>query len=167
MYNAYAISMSSLKHPHYIIVILRFQVEIIRLYDFCANAQMGKGEIMLNLDKFDKLRKEKGISKSFICRKMGVSESYFNDLKLGKARVKQHYLEIIADVLGTSVAYLTDESEDSGTIFESDTDGILGELMTNPDYRILCKTSKNLNRMDLKRLTEFAKMLEATKGKSK
>lgn len=66
---------------------------------------------MVNVDKIKSLAKEKGISITFICAKVGQQRSYLNDVKQGKTSIPPDRLEIIADILNTTPAYLKDETD--------------------------------------------------------
>lgn len=66
---------------------------------------------VLNLDRVDSLSKEKGITKAFICSGIGMRRGYFTDIKRDGSMVPIDRLTIIADILGTTVEYLTDETD--------------------------------------------------------
>jgi len=66
---------------------------------------------LVNVDKIKALAKEKGISITFICAKVGQQRSYLNDVKQGKTSIPPDRLEIIADILNTTPAYLKDETD--------------------------------------------------------
>lgn len=69
---------------------------------------------MLELDRIKELAKEKGISLSFICSKLGLRRGYLKDVGLGKSTISENRLEIIADILDTTTDYLhgkTDKKE--------------------------------------------------------
>lgn len=52
------------------------------------------------------ISKEKGISMSFLCSKMGVARVYFNDVQKQNRSIPRDKLEIIAEVLNVSVDYI-------------------------------------------------------------
>lgn len=68
--------------------------------------------ILLNLAKVKALGKEKGLSLSFLSAKLGEDNSYLFKVGKGQRRINEHKIKIIADLLGTSYAYLTDETDD-------------------------------------------------------
>ncbi len=67
---------------------------------------------MLNIAKIKSLAKSKGVSITFICEKLGRGPYYLNDLKKTNADLPDDRLAIIADILGTTTAYLRDETDD-------------------------------------------------------
>lgn len=65
---------------------------------------------MANITKIINLAKEKGISNTFICSKLGLSRGYLNDVKNGKATISDERLKLISEILGTTPEYLNDET---------------------------------------------------------
>jgi transcriptional regulator with XRE-family HTH domain len=58
------------------------------------------------------MRSSKGVTKKFIADKLGRLPTICQDWKYGKSSPNQEQLKIIADVLDTTVEYLTGESEE-------------------------------------------------------
>ena len=58
------------------------------------------------VSRIKSISKEKGISLSFLCSKMGVARVYFNDIEKQNRAIPHDKLEIIADVLNVSVDYI-------------------------------------------------------------
>ena len=69
---------------------------------------------MLDFDRLNELLKSKGVKKSFLADQLGKNRSIFCDWEAGKSQPKPEYITIIATLLGTTPAYLTGESDDSG-----------------------------------------------------
>ena len=67
---------------------------------------------MVNLEKIRSLSKAKGLSLSFICSQIGVARVYFIDVERYNRVIPEERLEKIADLLGTTVEYLTDQTDD-------------------------------------------------------
>lgn len=67
---------------------------------------------MCNIDKIKTLAREKGVKIKYICSQLGLAETYLSNVKNGKDRMTQERLEQIAEILETTVAYLTDETDD-------------------------------------------------------
>ena len=67
---------------------------------------------MVNYNKLQALLKEKGISQSFISEKIGMSRNYIKDCKRLKAEIPEDRMNTIADILGTTIEYLIDETDD-------------------------------------------------------
>ena len=71
---------------------------------------------MVNIPKIKALCKEKGIKQGFICAQFGVGASYFNDVAKGKNTMSDERIAKVAEILGTSYAYLTDETDDPAPV---------------------------------------------------
>lgn len=67
---------------------------------------------MVNYNKLQSLLKEKGLSQSFVSEKLNMSRNYLKDCKRLKSVIPADRLELIADILGTTVEYLTDQTDD-------------------------------------------------------
>lgn len=65
----------------------------------------------MKTDKIRSLSKEKGVSLSFICRKLGVAPVYFIDIDKSGRDIPEDKLKIIADLLNTTPEYLKGETE--------------------------------------------------------
>lgn len=63
---------------------------------------------------------EKGITKSSICLKLGLANNYLAEVKKGKTKLTDKRIAMIADILGTSPAYLKGEQEDVESNFALD-----------------------------------------------
>ena len=66
----------------------------------------------MTIDRIKALTKEKGISLSFICRKLGLARNYLSEVKNGKAKLTDDRLAIIADILNTTPEYLKGETDE-------------------------------------------------------
>lgn len=64
------------------------------------------------VERIQSFAKSRGISQAFICKRLGLARSYFNDVKLGKNTLNDSRLLEIADIIGTSPEYLKGETED-------------------------------------------------------
>lgn len=67
--------------------------------------------IMLNLAKTISLAKEKGLSNTFLAKKLGKSASLFVDWRKGKSKPSENDIVTLAELLNTTVDYLTDKTE--------------------------------------------------------
>ncbi len=67
---------------------------------------------MVNINKIKRLSKEKGIKQGFLCSQLGMTYAYLNDVAKGKSTMSEERIKKIADVLGTTYEYLTDQTED-------------------------------------------------------
>lgn len=67
---------------------------------------------MANINKIKELCKEKGISLAFVCKKINKRRTFFGELESRGGNISEGDLEVIADVLGTTVDYLTGKSDE-------------------------------------------------------
>ena len=67
---------------------------------------------MFNFDRFEELRREKGVTKKFIATQIGRTETVVQDWKQKKSSPNPAQLEVLAAILGTTVGYLTEESNE-------------------------------------------------------
>lgn len=67
---------------------------------------------MLEITKIKELAKEKGITSSFICSKLGLNRGYLKDIANGKGVIPEDRLQAIADILGTTVDYLHGKTDE-------------------------------------------------------
>lgn len=67
---------------------------------------------MVNINKVKRLSKEKGIKQGFLCSQLGMTYAYLNDVAKGKSTMSDDRIKKIADVLGTTYEYLTDQTDD-------------------------------------------------------
>ena len=73
---------------------------------------------MVTIDRTRELAKERGISLTFICKRLGLNNVYFIDREKAGKEIPDEKLAVIADVLFTTVSYLkgeTDEKERPAT----------------------------------------------------
>lgn len=68
----------------------------------------GDGELKKDtISRIKQLAEQKGIKLKFICEKLGYNgRTYFNDIERNNSTIPNDKLEIIADILGTTVDYL-------------------------------------------------------------
>lgn len=71
---------------------------------------------MVNINKIKDTCKSKGIKQGFLCAQLGVAKGYFNDVERGKNSMSDDRIAKVAEILGVSVAYLTDETDDPAPI---------------------------------------------------
>ena len=65
----------------------------------------------MKTDRIRSLSKEKGLSLSFICRKLGVAPVYFIDIDKSGRDIPSDKLNEIADILDTTPEYLKGETD--------------------------------------------------------
>ena len=79
---------------------------------------------MVVLDIIKNLSKEKGWSLSFLASKLGLTASYFTDVKNGKTKISDDRLAAIADLLNTTPEYLKGETDTKEKPAGESTDGL-------------------------------------------
>lgn len=63
---------------------------------------------MINLEKLYDLSEEKGVSLSDICFRLCADQNYFKDIENNNREIPSERMEIVAEMLGTTVEYLQD-----------------------------------------------------------
>lgn len=113
------------------------------------------------LDNIKFLSKEKGWSLSFLASKLGLTASYFTDVKNGKTQISNDRLAIIADILDTTPEYLKGETDiKEKTPAEPD--------VTFDDFTYaMHNESKELSDADKEMLLEMARMMKERIKKEK
>ena len=66
----------------------------------------------VNVDRIKELSKSHGISLKYFCDLFGKTRTYLADVRSGKNKMDESELGQIADILETTVEYLTDETDD-------------------------------------------------------
>ncbi len=84
---------------------------------------------MFDFNRFETLRKEKGITKKHIADALHRTPSICQDWKYGKSVPSQEQLEIVAQLLSTTPAYLTGESSEKEKTAASSSDDLTQELI--------------------------------------
>lgn len=132
----------------------------------------------MKTDRIRALAKEKGLSLSFICSKLGVAHVYFIDIDKSGRDIPDDKLAIIADLLNTTPEYLkgeTDVKEKAPAItvydehdniirLDDDTLEAIDSMRTRPDMKLFFSVIKNADPEDLKKAI---KIIEALKDESK
>lgn len=67
---------------------------------------------MCNIGKIKSLSKQKNISIAEICSRLNLKRTYINDVERAGKDIPPERLKIIAELLGTTVEYLTDQTDD-------------------------------------------------------
>lgn len=67
---------------------------------------------MVNISKIKSLIKLKGMTQVFVCNQLGVKGSYLSDVANGKNTMSEDRIRTIAEILGTTYEYLTDQTDD-------------------------------------------------------
>lgn len=68
---------------------------------------------LVDFDRLEALIKKQGKKKSHLCKLAGHSRGYISDAKAGNGSISDEALKVFAQELGTTVAYLTGETDDN------------------------------------------------------
>lgn len=79
-----------------------------------------RGDFMFNIDRFEELIKDTGVSKTSICNKLGRTRSFFVDVKKGKQSPRPDEIPVIADCLNCDADYLLGKTDIKKAPVESD-----------------------------------------------
>ena len=66
---------------------------------------------MVIIDRIKALAAEKGMKLNFITKQLGLSHTYFADVRNGKNSISEKRLKLIATLLDSSVEYLKGETD--------------------------------------------------------
>lgn len=64
------------------------------------------------IERIKAMAKQQGITQTFLCKQIGKRATYLNEVKLGKDRIHDNEIEVIASILNTTPAYLRGEIDD-------------------------------------------------------
>ncbi len=64
------------------------------------------------IDRIKAVAKQQGVTQTFLCKQIGKRATYLNEVKLGKDRIHDNEVEVIASILNTTPAYLRGEIDD-------------------------------------------------------
>lgn len=115
---------------------------------------------MFNYDRFEELRDSKGITKKFIAQSLGRSPTLCQDWKLKKSQPSAEQLSVVADILGTTPAYLLGQTDIPTPVQDTDDEmnELLNALREREDMRILFKLAKDASPEDVR---QAVKIIEA------
>ena len=63
-------------------------------------------------DNIISFAKGKGIKQTYICKQLGLDPSYLRTVKRDGTNIPEERLQLIADILGTTAAYLKGKTDD-------------------------------------------------------
>lgn len=114
--------------------------------------------ILFDYERFEELRASKGITKKFIAQALGRSATICQDWKQGKSRPSEEQLRIVAEILGTSPAYLMGEDVEPVPADEEELMELLSALREREDMRMLFKLAQDASPEDVR---QAVKIIEA------
>lgn len=113
---------------------------------------------MFNYDRFEELRRSRGITKKFISNALDRSPALCQDWKARKSVPNARQLRRVADILGTTPAYLCDETDDPSPEAETEMDELLNALRNREDMRMLFRLASSATPEDVR---QAVKIIEA------
>ena len=109
---------------------------------------------MFRFDRFEELRKERGITKTFIAKQLGRGPSLCQSWKDGKATPSPEQLKFVADILGVTPDYLMGE-----------TDERYPGYIPDDVYLEVSEMISDLSLEDLRKVEEYIAFLKSREGK--
>ena len=107
---------------------------------------------MTKYEKYCKLRDTKNMKDSNVAALTGIGKSTFSDWKSGRSEPKNDKLQKIADCLGVSVNYFTDDNSDErsvGYYINDETAAIAQDIFENKELRLLFDAARDADPEDL------------------
>lgn len=117
---------------------------------------------MVDYDRLINRAKEKGLSLSFLSQAVGMSRYYINNCKLGKSEIPDSKLQIIAQHLGVSTAYLRGEPVEAAPMNEVDLVVLLSEFRYRPECQLLFSTLRTASPDDVLKAVKIIDALKDT-----
>ena len=116
---------------------------------------------MFNYDRFEELRRSKGITKTFISATLGRSATLCQDWKQQKSKPSDEQLAVVAEILDTSPAYLLEETDDPVRHGDDELEQILDAAREREDMRMLFRLAKDATPEDVRRAMKIIEALSA------
>lgn len=113
---------------------------------------------MFDYDRFDALRRSKGITQKFIAQSLGRSATLCQDWKNHKSQPSCAQMAKLASILGTTVDYLSAESDEPQPQEADEMEELLTALRDRPEMRMLFKLARNACPDDVR---QAVKIIEA------
>ena len=113
---------------------------------------------MFIYDRFEELRRSKGITKTFIAATLGRSPTLCQDWKQQKSKPSEEQLEVISEILETSPAYLCGETDDPARHSDDELEQLLTAVREREDMRMLFRVARDASPEDVR---QAMKIIEA------
>lgn len=114
---------------------------------------------MLIYDRFEELRRSRGITKKFIAQSLGRSPTLCQDWKQQKSQPSVEQLYRVADILGTTPEYLSGRTDDPSPAQTGEMDTLLTALKEREDMRMLFKLAKDATPDDVRQAVRIIEAL--------
>ena len=119
--------------------------------------------LLFNYERFDSLRRSKGITQKFIAQSLGRSATLCQDWKQHKSKPNAAQLSVLASILDTTPQYLCDESDEISPLSSDDElEQLLTALRDREDMRLLFKLAKDATPDDVRQAVKIIEALRAT-----
>lgn len=128
---------------------------------------------MINYDVLASIRKEKGITWSYLESCINAYRGKFVDLKKGKTSLTEEEEKKIAEALGVTVEYLrTGKKQENIRVYDEDdnivalddeTLEVIDSLRKRPEMKILFSVSKKATKEDIIKAVKIIEALRDTK----
>ncbi len=119
--------------------------------------------LLFNYERFDSLRRSKGITQKFIAQSLGRSATLCQDWKQHKSQPNAAQLSVLASILDTTPQYLCDESDEISPLSSDDElEQLLTALRDREDMRLLFKLAKDATPDDVRQAVKIIEALRAS-----
>lgn len=102
---------------------------------------------MVDFNRLDELLSQKGISKTHLCNLIGKERYYIRDAKSKNVDVPEEYIEIWANALNSTSAYLKGETDQKEKTAETDS--------LSPIKQKILNTCSNLSEKELDDVLDY------------
>lgn len=115
---------------------------------------------LFDYNRFEQLRSAKGITKKFIAQALGRSSTICQDWKQQKSQPNPEQLHRVAEILDTTPAYLSGETDDPSPVPAADREleALLTALREREDMRMLFSLARDASPEDVR---QAVKIIEA------
>lgn len=131
---------------------------------------------MFSFDRFEEIRRMRGITQKYIASQIGKKSVIFHDWAAGKSKPSEANLKTVAYILGTTPEYLTGETDVQSLIVRPQNEkkppaetgegpenmnDYLEALRDRPELRMLFSLTKNATKEDVE---AAVRIIEALRG---
>ena len=97
----------------------------------------------MKTDRIRELAKQNDLPLAFLCRRIGVAKVYFNDIDKSGRDIPEDKLSVLADILGTTPAYLKGETDKKEKPAITPDDELMAALKDPQIYKLVKQLKKN------------------------
>lgn len=114
---------------------------------------------MFDYERFEQLRRSRGITKKFIAQALNRSSALCQDWKQHKSQPSAEQLRRLGELLGTSPAYLCGETDDPTPVASDELGELLTALREREDMRMLFKLARDARPEDVRQAVRIIEAL--------